>query len=138
MKNIIILLFALLIGGAVNAQSYKVVVNSGNATTSLTKKEVSDYLLKKKTKWASGEKVAPVDQSSKAAVRVAFSKEVLGKSVSSIKSYWQQAVFAGKGTPPVEKKTDAEVIAFVKGKVGAIGYVSSEADALGVKVITVN
>jgi ABC-type phosphate transport system substrate-binding protein len=138
MKNILILLFVLLLAGVANAQSYKVIVNSVNSLSSISKSDVADYLLKKKTKWPSGEKIAPIDQSDKSSVREDFSKDVLGKSVGAIRSYWQQAVFAGKDTPPVEKKSDAEVIEFVKANPGAIGYVSVGANTTGVKVLTIN
>ena len=79
----------------------------------------------------------PVDLSGSSSIRKEFSKNILKKSVGSVKSYWQQYVFAGKGTPPVEKKTDNEVISFVKRNSGAIGYVSSEANLSGVKEVKI-
>jgi len=47
-------------------------------------------------------------------------------------------VFAGSGTPPIEKKSDLEVIEYVKKNSGAIGYVSKSTNTTGVKEITVN
>jgi ABC-type phosphate transport system substrate-binding protein len=138
MKYIIIIALFLGLGNAVNAQDYKVIVNSGNSISTLSKDEVSDFFLQKKTKWSSGNKVVAVDQKSKSSVRVSFSKGVHGKPVSAIKSYWQQALFSGKGVPPNEMSTDAEVIAFVKSNPGAIGYVSSGSNTSGVKVLSVN
>ncbi|NJO90263.1 MAG: hypothetical protein HC831_15945 [Chloroflexia bacterium] len=43
-----------------------------------------------------------------------------------------------QGTPAVEKKTDAEVIDYVKRNSGSIGYVLADADLSGVKEIKVN
>jgi len=122
----------------INAQSYKVIVNSSNTITSLSKADVSAYLLKKKTKWENGTKVQPVDLTKKSSVRANFSKEVVKKSVPQVQAYWQQAVFAGKGTPPRELQSDSEIINFVKNNPGAIGYVSSSANTSGVTVVTVN
>lgn len=139
MKRYILLLSMIFIANiALQAQSYKVIVNSSNSTTSLSTNEVSNYFLKKTSKWSNGEKVVPIDQNADSPVRVAFSKNVHKKSVSSIKSYWQQFVFAGSGTPPIEKNSDTEVIEYVKKNSGAIGYISSNTEASGVKVITVN
>jgi len=138
MKRYIILVLAVLFFGAINAQSYKVVVNPSNPVTSISKKDLANIFLKKKSKWESGTKITPIDQSSKSLVRKDFSTSVLNKSVGAVKSYWQQYVFAGKGTPPVEKKTDAEVIEYVKSHSGAIGYVSNKVSTSGVKVINVN
>lgn len=137
MKNLIFVLFIL--GFIINtqAQTFKVIVNSNNAVTTLSKKEASNYFLKKKSKWASGGKVVPVDQKGNSAVRKSFSQDVHGKPSGAIKSYWQQALFSGQGVPPAEKPSDAEVIAFVKANPGAIGYVSSGANTSGVKVVTI-
>jgi ABC-type phosphate transport system substrate-binding protein len=63
---------------------------------------------------------------------------VLGRDVQAVKGYWQQAIFAGKNFPPLEKSNDAEVMAFVAANPNAIGYVSPAALLPGtVKVIRV-
>jgi len=137
MKRYILLLsiiFAVLFS---NAQSYKVIVNKSNPNVTLTTKEVSNFFLKKKTKWDTGEKVLPVDLNSRSTVRQSFSKEIIGKSTGAVKSYWQQYVFAGKGNPPIEKNNDAEVINYIKTHTGAIGYVSPQADISEVKELKI-
>ena len=121
----------------VSAQEFQVVVNSKNAVKSLTKKQVSDYFLKKKTKWSDGTKIIPVDLSSKSKVRTSFSKKIHKKSTVQVRAYWQQSVFSGKASPPSEKTSDAVVINYVKTHKGAIGYISSKTKASGVKVLTV-
>lgn len=138
MKRYIFLIGVLLIGLSLPAQNYKIIVNNANSTSSISSTDLSKLFLKKKKKWDNGEKVVPIDQSASSDVRKEFTKVIHKKSVGAIKSYWQQFVFAGSGTPPIEKKSDEEVIAFVKGNSGAIGYVSSGANTSGVKVITTN
>jgi len=54
-----------------------------------------------------------------------------------VKSYWQQQIFSGRDVPPVEKSSDAQVVAFVKQNPGAIGYVAEGTDTAGTKVVTV-
>jgi len=135
MKRYILLIVLVSLGLAIQAQSFKVVVNSDNSVASLTKKELSDIFLKKHLKWQNGEAIVPVDLSSRSPIREAFSSQVHDKSVSAVKSYWQQFVFAGKGTPPVEKNSDEEVIEYIKRTPGAIGYVSAGANVSGLKVI---
>lgn len=139
MKRYILLITTIIIASmALQAQSFKVIVNNSNPATSLSAGEVSNYFLKKTSKWSNGEKVVPVDLNADSAIREAFSKSVHKKSVGAIKSYWQQYVFAGSGTPPVEKNNDSDVLDYVRKNAGAIGYISSGADASGVKVITIN
>ena len=103
----------------------------------MSKAQVSKLLLKKTTKRDDGTKALPVDQRADAAVRIDFSKEILGKSVSSVKSYWQKLIFSGRAVPPPVKASDAEVVAFVKANPGAVGYVSASTSVDGVKVLKV-
>ena len=67
-----------------------------------------------------------------------FSKSIHGKTAAAVKSYWNQQIFSGREVPPVEKKSDAEVLSFVRSTPGAIGYVSDTASTDGVRVVTIN
>ena len=119
-------------------ESYRVIVNASNPTSSISRTELARIFLKKRTTWESGRPVVVVDQSERSSTRARFSVAVLGKDVPTMKSYWQQSLFAGRGVPPVEQGGDGQVAAFVAGNESAIGYVSASA-ALppGVKVIEV-
>jgi len=141
MKNTRSILLALLVAaswhGAALAAGYKVIVNNANGESSLAKKELAQLFMKKTAKWSDGTPVVAVDQTDKSTVRERFTLEIHGKSVSAVKSYWQQQIFSGRDVPPVEKSSDAQVIAFVKQNAGAVGYVADGADTAGVKVVAV-
>ena len=127
-----------MITGTAQAASYKVIVNNSVSVSSLSKKAASDLFLKKTTKWESGAAVMPVDQLDSSNTREGFSKAVHGKTAAAVKSYWNQQIFSGRDVPPVEKKSDAEVLSFVRSTPGAIGYVSDAASAEGVRVVSIN
>jgi hypothetical protein len=57
--------------------------------------------------------------------------------VPSVKSFWQEVVFSGRGEPPPERTSDAAVIAFVRANPNAVGYISDATPAESVKVISV-
>jgi len=118
-----------------SATTIRVVVHAENPTQSLTRAEVSDFLLKKATYWPDGLPVMPVDQRSGVAVREAFSLAIHGRSVDRINNYWQRKIFAGRDVPPPQLDSDAAVIAFVRSERGAVGYVGPGADTTGVKVV---
>ena len=134
---LVALAVSLLWHGSALAAGYKVIVNTANGKSSLAKKELSQLFMKKTAKWSDGAPVMAVDQTEKSSVRERFTQEVHGKSIAAVKSYWQQQIFSGREVPPVEKSSDAQVIAFVKQNAGAIGYVAENADTAGVKVVTV-
>ncbi|HEX3693974.1 MAG TPA: phosphate ABC transporter substrate-binding protein [Polyangia bacterium] len=122
---------------AAGSSSYRVVVNPQNSATSVDRKFVVDAFLKKITRWPDGEIIRPVDLSPDSPARGRFSDEIIKRSVSAVKSYWQQLVFSGREVPPPEMDSDEDVIRYVLRFPGAIGYVSGAANAEHVKVVTI-
>lgn len=117
--------------GRASAQGYIVVANEAGPAT-LSKADLSRIFLKKSVQ------LTPVDQDKEAKVRASFSKVVLGRPLSAVISYWQQQIFSGGDSAPVEKASDAEVLAFVRSNPKAIGYVSAGTDlGAGVRAVTV-
>lgn len=120
------------VSSAQDGKPYKLIVNPANPASALPKAKVSKIFLKQEGNWS------PVDLTGSSPVRDAFSKDVHGRSASTIKSYWQSQIFSGREVPPPEKGSDAAVAAYVKANPNAIGYVSAGAAVDGVKVIRVN
>src|SRR6185295_4515252 len=85
--------------------------------------EVARFFLRQSLKWSDGQPVLPVDQSSRSAVRDAFSKGVLKQPLPAVDTYWQRQIASGRALPPPVKTRDAEVLAYVAATPGAIGYV---------------
>lgn len=123
------------ISGVAHAAAFKIIANHSVGVGSLSAKAASDLFLKKTTKWDNGAPVVPVDQVESAAVRDEFSRAVHGRQAAAVKSYWNQQIFSGREVPPVEKRSDAEVLAFVRSTAGAVGYVSATAPTDGVRVV---
>ena len=120
-----------------HAQDFKVIVNSANATASLSASDASKIFLKESAKFPGGVAATPVDLGKASPARAAFSKAVIGRSVGAIEIYWQQQIFSGKEVPPSTKSSDDDMVAFVKSNPSAIGYVSGGASTAGVKVVDV-
>ncbi len=127
----------LLSAGQLHAQAFKVIVNTANPVSSITKAEASKLFLKKSSKWAHGAEVQPVELPGSSSVRGSFTQEIHSKKPAAISAYWQKQIFSGRATPPPEKGSDAEVLAYVQANPGAIGYVSSGASVGGVKVVKI-
>jgi TonB family protein len=114
---------------------YRIVVNSSNPVSSLSRTQVSKLFLEKST-WDDGAAAAPVDQLPTSAVRDGFSRDVLGLPVPAAIEKMREVSKSGL-TPPPAMATDRDVLAYVRLKPGAIGYVSPAADVTGVKVVAV-
>ena len=140
-KTLQILLFSItimILAAAAEARSVKLVVNGSNNASSITKAKAADLFLKRVTRWDSGKTVTPVDLSEKNSSRSAFCRELLGKEVAWVKSYWQKMIFSGRATPPAELSSEGEVLDFVRNNADAVGYVSDSATLpAGVRVLAV-
>lgn len=116
---------------------FVVIVHPSNPAEALDREFVSDALLKRATRWGGGEPIRPVDLRPSSAVRASFSERVHKRSVSAVRSYWQQRIFSGRGVPPPELDSDAAVVHYVLKHPGALGYVGAEIDLGGAKAIAV-
>lgn len=119
------------------AVTVRVIVNPRNAVARVSKRLILDAFLKKRTLWDDDHAIQPVDLAQSSSVRGKFSHDLLGRDVSSVRNYWAQLVFSGRGIPPPELANDADVVKYVAAHSGAIGYVSGAAELAGVKVIEV-
>ncbi|MDF1642679.1 MAG: phosphate ABC transporter substrate-binding protein [Pseudomonadales bacterium] len=102
---------------------------------SLDAKSVSKIFLGKSKKFPGGGAAVPIDQAEGSAARDEFHTNVTNKKSSQLKSYWSRIVFTGKGQPPKEVASDAEVMALVAKNPSMIGYVNSSSVNGSVKVI---
>lgn len=116
---------------------YQVIAHPGLALDRISKTELSDLFLKKTGRWGDGTRAFPVDQVETVPVRESFTRAVHGRTVSAIKSYWQQRIFSGRDVPPPEKASDRDVVDFVRSTPGAVGYVTPGTAVQGVRTVRV-
>lgn len=112
-----------------------VIVHPDNDTEMLSRQMISDFFLKKTTKWRDEQLTEPVDLDSESKIREAFSLEIHERSTADVKGHWQEQILSGGQSPPLEVAGEEEAIAFVRRHRGAIAYVSTSASFDGVKII---
>jgi ABC-type phosphate transport system substrate-binding protein len=104
---------------------FKVISHPGVKGTKVPRELLTEIFLRKTLRWGDGTAIEPVDRSLTSALRVSFSKKILGRSPAEVQIYWSKAMRDGT-RPPAVKGSDDEVITFVSGTPGAIGYVASD------------
>jgi ABC-type phosphate transport system substrate-binding protein len=112
-----------------------VIVNPNNPASSLTNAQVAAMYLGNASAFPDGGKAALTDQTEAASIRGDFYQKATGRSASQAKAAWARITFTGKGTPPKELKSDADVKAFVANEPKAIGYVDSSVVDGSVKAV---
>lgn len=134
MKNGLFILVAGLTSLLCNAET-AVIVSSSNANASVNTTSISKIFLGKSKSFPDGSQATPIDHNDGTPTREAFNDKVLGKSASQLKSYWSRLIFTGKGTPPKQYASDAEVKAAVSSDPSLIGYIDASAVDDTVKVV---
>jgi ABC-type phosphate transport system substrate-binding protein len=135
-----VLLLALAVSAAAPAlgdDGFVVIVHPSTSVAELSRRDVSGLFLKRVSHWPSGAEVAAVEPPERSPARDRFCRVVHGKSVAAVKAHWNRMIFAGREVPPIEKDSDAEVVAFVQRTPGAIGYVAAATPVPGVKIVKV-
>jgi ABC-type phosphate transport system substrate-binding protein len=126
--------FLCVMAGAASAADYLIVVNKDNANP-VDKDFVAKAFRGEAKSWPAGGNVTTVALPEENASRVAFDKDVLGKSPSQSRALWAQLTFSGKAVPPKMVDSDADVIKAVSENKNAIGYVSAGGATAAVKVV---
>lgn len=132
MRSKISVLIATLIF-ATQANALSVIVHPSNANA-LDESTINRIFVGKAKAFPDGSQAVPLNQPESSEATSLFNSKVLNKSSSQLKAYWSKLVFTGKGTPPKEVMSDAEVAQLVASNPNMIGYVTDTAGA-NVKVV---
>jgi len=118
--------------------AFILIVNPTNHVSKIDRKFLAEVFLRRATRWPDDTPVQPVDLGPDAPARVRFTQEILSRSVTSVRSYWQQRIFSGQGLPPPELVNDEAVVSYVAAHPGAVGYVSAGTPLNGAMVLELN
>lgn len=133
MCKLLLTISMLFVGTGVNAD-IAIIVHP--ASTVETSKDDIVRLYTGRSNNLNGAAVEPLNLSDGHDLRNSFDNDVLGRSPSQVKAYWSKLVFTGKGSPPKEVGSAAEVIDLVAKNPNIIGYVSKADVTDNVKVVT--
>ena len=116
---------------------FKVIVNPENPVGTVERDFLRDAYLKKSSEWSDGETIHPIDLPSRFPARDRFIDHVIRKTPAQLRTYWNQQIFSGKGVPPPEAESVADVIAYVLAHKGAVGYLPADVDPGRAKTIPI-
>ena len=114
---------------------FGLVVHPSNPVDSISREFAARAFLKKVSRWGNDRRIAPVDLVVDAVARKHFSDDVLRRTPTAVRHYWQQKLFSGQEVPPPELDTEEAVIRYVLEHPGAVGYVSSDTPPGRAKVV---
>jgi ABC-type phosphate transport system substrate-binding protein len=113
---------------AAQVPEFKIVAHASVPGAVISRQTLAAIFLGVLSRWSDGKAIVPVDQSATSPGRAQFAEKALGMSTLAVNHHWMNQIRSGR-RPPIVKKSDGEVIAFVAANAGAVGYVSA-AEAL--------
>ncbi len=130
-------LFAAVIFGAVPSlgRGVKVIANPSLPADSITVAQLKSIYMEEQRS-INGSHIELVLAKGGSAHEV-FLKQYIGKSDDALRTYYRTLVFTGTGLMPKVLASDGDVLHYVANTRGAIGYVSPDFPANGVKVLTI-
>jgi len=124
--------------GAANASAELVViVSSRNPAPTMNADQVAAIFLGQSARFPDGALAVPVDQRLGAEGRQQFYRDVAGKTPALLKAHWSKLVFTGRGQPPREAQSDADVRRLVAENPSMIGYIERSALDASVRPVLV-
>jgi ABC-type phosphate transport system substrate-binding protein len=114
-----------------------VVTATKGPITALTRDEVRDLFLGHISSLPDGVNVVLVDLPESSPLRNEFYLKVTNKTAAQARALWAKLYFTGRGIPPYEAHSAADVKTFLNHTPGSIGYIDSSAIDPSVKVVFV-
>lgn len=111
-----------------------IIANKDVPVDALLKKDIKDIYCGIKTEWSNNNKIHFVVLNSPDVYKY-FCRNFLNKSVKQYRYFWRNKVFMGTGRLPKTYSSDQDIIKYVAGKKGAVGYISFKTNDEGVKIL---
>lgn len=112
-----------------------VIVNANNPITALTREQVVDIYMGRRTHFPDGHAALPIDLNPDSPLRVAFYQTLVGRTVAQVNAYWARLLFTGRATPPRVLSTPEAVRDVVRANPNAIAYLDSQMVDDQVKIV---
>ena len=113
------------------------IANPSVIESEIARNRLKDIFLGDQVTWQNGQQIT-VTVNTNAAVFGQFTKKYTGRTTAQFQAYWRLILFTGKGSIPKTLNTDGDTIQYVSTTTGAIGYISSETHADGIKIIPIS
>ena len=136
MKFSIILFLLILMSGIPAMAELTVIVNESVSTDELSANDVKQIFTGKKRSWGNGDIIVAVALMS-GEIHEDFLKKFIELSRMQFRTYWKKLVFTGQAQSLTEFDSEKDLVAFVAGTKGAIGYIDSATPHDNVKAVVI-
>lgn len=119
---------------AVATADVEVIVHPSNGAA-LDQDAIQRIFLGKTRAFPGGGEAVAISANEGSPEELEFTEKVLSKSPKQLKAYWAKMVFTGKGTPPRQVDSTAELVKLISANPNLIGFIPAGTGGGGVKVV---
>lgn len=128
---VLILLGALVSSGA--SADLAIVTHPDSQVISLDRSQLINIYMGRYRQLPTGEAALPVDLTP---LKARFYRALVNKDLAEISSYWARLVFSGQVSPPLQLKSSAKVLEYVRHNPGALGFVEDGQAPADLRVVS--
>lgn len=103
-----------------------VIVNADNPIETLTREQVMDLYMGRRSHFPDGRHALPLDLDADSPLRKAYYQALVGKTVAQVNAYWARLLFTGRATPPRVLPSPEAVLEVVRANKDAMAYLDSQ------------
>jgi ABC-type phosphate transport system substrate-binding protein len=129
------LVFTLNLGFSAANADVVAVVSAGSPLTALSKTQIVDIFLGKRTRFPDGTSAVPIDQTEGSRERGDFYSKFAAMSPAQLKAFWSKIIFTGRGQPPSNASSGTELKRLLLANPNAIGYMDQSMVDSSLKVV---
>jgi ABC-type phosphate transport system substrate-binding protein len=118
-------LLTFLMGIGLNLNGYQVIVNKELQIESISRADLKNIYLGKKSRWDGDIKIEAVTLSS-GDTHSCFLTDIVQKTPAQFGIYWKRVIFTGKGVPFHKVECEEDMVSYVESTCGAVGYISEK------------
>ncbi|MDU0353461.1 substrate-binding domain-containing protein [Paraglaciecola aquimarina] len=115
----------------------KVIVNSSVMTVDLSDTQIRRIFSMRQTVWADKQPITVIVLSNEHKTHQLFSTKILGVFPYQLERIWNKLVYSGLGDAPIRVSSEAQMLALISQRPGAIGYVMTELNRDDVKIVNI-
>ncbi len=119
---LLVFAFSLLFSFSAEAGELVVIVNADSGVSHLSRSQVINIFLGRNREFPSGRPAMPVDLPAGNPTKALFYRLLVNRDLDQMAAYWSRFVFAGSTAPPIQAKSEEDVIKFVSSHPEAVGY----------------
>lgn len=132
-----VLMFLMMCASVAHAEEIVLVVGANSSIGELTKQQAAFIYTGRVNRLPEWGSLQLLDQPEASPVREVFYTKLIGNTAAQAKAYWAKLAFTGRGTPPRESKSSADIKRQLLDNPKLMGYIEKSAIDKSVKVVCV-